>query len=235
MILIRRLTILVALALVMFTTPLAADSIWRRAVELYNDGTTWAAGRMQFESNEYDGRGNTRNTESSVYAIRYRGDELDAEIVSVVRNGRDITSERRENPTYQSGRSFEGTFDGFGQSPLDRDVQDVVSIEYAGPDVLNGAVSHLYRYRMTAEAATTVGTVWIEADSGAPVRISARPESLPRFVDSIEILQEFKKTETGAPVVSHVLIDASGRFLLIRRRFVVQVEFAQYSPRADGR
>ncbi len=230
----RPITLFV-LALAVFAADLDADPVWRQAVELYNDGTAWVAGRMQIESHEYDGRGNTRNTESSVYTLRHSGDEVEAEIVSVVRNGHDITSERRENPEYQSGRSFEGTFDGFGRSPLDRDAQDSVSIEYAGTDVLNGAATLLYRYRLIDDGNTTVGTVWIEPDSRTPVRISTQPEPLPRFVDSIEITQDFGKTETGEPVVSRVLIDANGRFLLIRRRFVVELAFAEYSPRVDGR
>ena len=211
-------------------TDVLADSFWSRAVESYDAGTGLNPGLMKIDSTEYDGRGSVRNAESAVYSLTWTGGDPEVRILSVIRNGADITSERRANPEYQSGRPIDGAAGGFGASPLDPTLQDTVTTTFTGIETIDGRRARAYRFGVAAESGAITGTAWIDAETGFPIRIAGRPDPLPRFVDVFEFRHEFGIGGNGAAVTSRITVDASGRLLLIRRRFVVTMEFSEHRP-----
>ncbi|MFP4484841.1 MAG: hypothetical protein ACOCYG_05170 [Spirochaetota bacterium] len=241
--------LVIAYAIVLFlvprSVPVAAltveDSLWQRAIAVYEANAEWQPRLITVETREYDGRGNLRHEETTV-TRQYLADdgEIESELVSVIRDGEDITEERRENP--RSNRSFgppagsadeaESSSDGFEPvytSIFDPEQQPYV--EYRRTDrtrAVDGrrAVAFDFTHRPN-ESAGAEGTVWIATDSGAPLVIESSLEPPVVFLQELAYVYRFE-TDGSEWRLRTMQFDVEAGLLMFRRDFDIRMTFSDY-------
>jgi hypothetical protein len=249
-------TVMAFLLLVAVVLPLAArsgeDPLWNKAVALYDDTEDWQPRLISIRSEEYDGRGNLKHEETTV-TRQYVSENgsLETELVSVVRDGEDITEERRENP--QAGRSFGppgGAQDGddgddeesgeafaaLFESIFDPAQQEYVSHRRTGRRRrVDGepAVAYSYSHEPNEEARGE-GTAWLHADSGEPLLVESTLDPPIVFVKDFGMVYRYG-TRNGDWRLRSMEFNVSAGVLMFTREFDVTMEFEDYfhAPNAE--
>lgn len=219
----------------------AEDPLWRQAVTVYQENAEWQPRLITVRTLEYDGRGNLRHEEVTV-TRQYLADdgELESELVSVVRDGEDITEERRENP--ESNRSFgpptgsedqaESASDGFVPvytSIFDPDQQAYV--DYRRTDrtrVVDGERAVAFEFtHQPNENARAEGTVWIAAESGEPLLLESTLDPPMIFLQEFGYIYRFE-TDGGEWRLRTMEFDVQAGLLMFQRIFDIRMSFDDY-------
>lgn len=237
--------------------PLAArsggDQLWNAAVSLYHETAAWQPRIISIHSMEYGGRGNLKHEEVSV-TRQYLSDDggLETELVSVVRDGEDITEERRANP--QANRSFGpaggGQSDGGGadgededsgrafaalfESIFDPEQQKHVSYRRTGRRrQVDGepAVAFSFTHEPN-EDAVAEGTAWLHVESGEPLLVESSLDPPVIFVKNFAMVYRYG-TRNGDWRLRSMEFDVSAGMLMFTREFDVNMEFREYFHAPD--
>jgi hypothetical protein len=233
--------------------PISADTLWNRAVEIFEENEGLFARRMSFRYDEYDGRGELRNWEERTMRMSMGEDgETEGEILSATRNGEDVTEDRREDPSGGGPALFggaggqdasdgpegeagdaedDGGFRNLEKSPFDPEEQNRVVYEATGEHrVIDGerARAYTFTHRPFGETAT-VGTAWLDVESGAPLLVEMTLDPLPRpaLLKELSMLSEYE-FDGQMWYVSDVEMVVSGQFLFLRRTIETTMEFSDY-------
>lgn len=241
-----------AIALLLSTgfVPLFASDLWDRAVEYYAAYGDLVPGRLSIRFDQYNGRGRLVSSELSELELSVGPDgEIQSEVVFASKDGKDVTEERRENPS--GGAPFAGgggdddaddqsdsPFAGLQRSPFDPDEQGRVTVVDTGRrERINGVETRVHEFEQrTGESARTVGTAWIAEESGTPIKVVASISPLPGFVHSFEMIQEYGTDRAGRWFMTSMEFIGEGNILFIRRRLESEFLFSDYFPppsRAD--
>jgi hypothetical protein len=227
---------------------LSASDLWDMAVEYYAVYGDMVPGRLSIRFDQYNGRGRLVSSEFSELELSMGPDgEVQSEVVFASKDGKDVTEERRENPS--GGAPFGGgndepdddsdsPFAGLQRSPFDPDEQDRVTVVDTGRrERINGIQTRVHEFEQrTGESARTVGTAWIAEESGTPVKVVASISPLPGFVDSFEMIQTYDTDRAGRWFMTSMEFIGEGNILFIRRRLESEFLFSDYFPlpsRAD--
>ena len=233
--------------------PLQAEVLWNRAVDLFEANSTLVPGRVEMHAREYGGRNRRlRNEEHGIYRTRLTAEqELETEIVRVVRNGEDITDERRADgngggfaaifgpppdmPEDQEGEEEERTGGGPGQStPFDPALQHLVTFSRGGDTrMVAGRRTVAYAFRQQSEddpEQFVTGTAWLDAQSGAPLLLESTLDPLPsRMLNTLAFQSWFSETADGW-FLTRLDVNIVVQAVVVRREFETTISFSEHFP-----
>jgi hypothetical protein len=218
--------------------PAMADELWQMAVEHYAIHQDLLPGRMIMRFDQYNGRGNLVSSDYSEMELVVGPDgEVEGRTVLAMRDGRDVTDDQRRNaggPPFAGGSDDGGDSDspfaGLMLSPFDPDEQyRVVASDTGRREIVGGMPTRVYRFEHTTSTkGGTVGLVWLDAESGAPVKLSASIEPLPGYVSEFEMLQDFATDPDGRWYMSRMEFVGAGHILFVRRRIESEIVLTDY-------
>ena len=218
----------------------AADELWSQAVDLHREYGALVPGRMHIRVQQFNARDRmVSDDESEIRFFVDASGEVATEIVFARQNGRDVTDERRTNPSGSSPfgppragstQESDGTaFAGLLKSPFDPDEQSNVSFTAGLLDEIDGARARRYSFRHdTGASSVTVGTAWLSIAGGLPLRVSLELDPTPRFVNEFTMVQSFGRDAAGRWVNILTTFEGSGSFLFVRRRIESSLVFSEY-------
>ena len=247
----RRAACLSLLAVLLVGAPAAAetgvatlDALWRKAVAIVGANDNWTAGTSEMTGEERDGRGRARNTWVLETRTRPGPDGYPVqEIVRYVENGRDTTEKRRSEQRGQTqGGGGRGAFSWNpaepAETPFHPDRQaDVTLRRLPGEPLVDGRRCVAYEFEQrVGERERAVGTAWLDAATGAPVRLTASVEPLPVLVHSGSVDVWYTLDGEGTWTVRRFHLDGEVTFLLIRRSFSMDITMSNHwrAPRKVG-
>lgn len=231
--------------------PASADTLWENAVSIFEANSDLLPGRIEIRLTEYGGRNRRiRNEEHGVYLTTPGSDgEPEVEIERVIRNGEDITEERRADSG--EGGGFAALFgppqsddipedeeaeEGMGgpgeSSPFDPELQHLVTFERNGESrLVNGRRTTAFTFRQQSEddpEQFVTGTAWLDARSGAPLLLESTLDPLPsRLLDTFVFRSHFTETDEGW-YLTRLHVDVVAQILLVRREFESVVRFSDH-------
>jgi hypothetical protein len=217
------------------------DPLWDRAISVYEENADWHPRLITVRTEEYDGQGNLRHEERTV-TRQYLTDqgELESELVSATRDGKDITEERRENP--DAGRTFgpptgsedqaESSPEGFApvyQSVFSPEQQRHVEYTRTGRTRrINGrrAVAFSFIHEPNSEARAE-GTVWIDEETAEPLLLESSLDPPMIFVQEFSYSHRFA-TEGDEWRLRTMRFNVGAGLLMFKRDFDITMEFSDY-------
>ena len=206
-----------------------ATQLWDKAVSLVDRNSDWVPGYMTMKTKELTLKDEVKNT----FSIRNRmfpgaDGSVQSEMVSFMQNGKDVTEERKNSS--QNQNSNQSPMAGFNETPFHPDVQDSVVIKWTGnTESIDGRIclGFTFEFRNKEDELVT-GTTWLDERSGAPLKLVILPEKLPRFVESMESTIYYLLTEDDDWYTKKVVVQGSGGFLFVRRKFTMEMDFSDY-------
>ena len=201
------------------------DTLWTKALAVFNANKEWTPARMEIQSEELTRRGETKNRERRIFKISVdKHNQMISEIIFAEKNGEDITEKER------SEREREGQDNGLNfPSPFDPSVQDKVEVTPTDSlSYVNGHLCREFAVRMHWEKKRYyVGTGYLRADTGVPLRFVATVDPLPIFVQSIDIQIDYNDDPDNW-YMDRVEFEGKGTIILITRWYKSALIFSDY-------
>ncbi len=199
--------------------------LWNKAVQLYAWNKDWVPGSVVMKLEELDEKGKLKSLTES--RIRYRVNEkreLEPEIVSIIKDGKDVTDKNRQGGGQRRNSSM-----GMDESPFDPALQDNVTVKPTGEKkVVRGHICSGFSFVLKQKKNSLLGTAWIEESTGIPYGATITFDPLPAFVTRMngEILFSYTDDSTWYP--SDMSFEGEGSFLFIKRLFRSKMSFSDY-------
>jgi hypothetical protein len=225
----HRLMLIAGALLFLSALPLAAHSLWEKAVAIFEDNADLVARNTAIQMDVFDGRGNLKKRERSRLE-NYVGERgrVQSRYLEVTLNGADITAQKRAEQ--QSPLGEEGApFADLGQSPFQEAQQKNVRYASTGSvDYVEGrrALAFSFRHRM-AGGGSNSGTAWLDAESGAPLKTIMTMDEAPFYVRRLELVKRYTVNENRWYLAS-LEVDAMGQFLLFQRVYDIRTQFTNH-------
>lgn len=236
----RSLHRIIALLLVSLAVPAVnADMLWNQAVAAYERSLQWVPGRIELLTEQYSGSGELR---SRAIVVSERSTDADGEVSYEVVESEQLVGRGDPESGFPGFPGDDGEEEGdperfaaVGASPFDPDLQERVHFERIGSGrTPAGRPAVTYRFRMELEQeARASGTVWLDPDSGLPLRVV-------RTVDPpMAVIRSFEVEEAYEPAGDHwrvdrFMVDVVGRVLFVERRVRMDMAFRNHVFDAEG-
>ena len=201
--------------------------LWNRATQIFKNNLEWSPGKMVLISDNLDRKGEIKaREERTVGYYKNSSGEIESQIISVTKNGEDITEEEREK---EQKESKENENSPPFPNPLDPETRDITNIDYTGRlESIDGRRCQVINFRMKAEEKRDyVGEIWITEDQGVPILITGWMEPLPRFVTELIMRVEYT-ADPSAWYMKSIFFEGSGKFLFLRRHYRSTMRFSEY-------
>lgn len=203
---------------------------------------TWSY-TLSVDSKELDKKGKTKTEEIVDLRHHENGQE---ELLRDVKDGKDITADRKKEEQAHATPSPSATAtaaakkgddgdDGGGlgfESPFARDKQPLYRFERA-----SGAAATepgVLRIRFTPKDPKRKGAMAGEAEvedaTGRVRSMTMHPAKLPTLVSQLEVTMVLGTTLDAGPVLSKIVVDATGGILFVKKRFHVVTTFSEFAP-----
>ena len=199
--------------------------LWDRAVELAGENAGWVPGLVQMSTEELNRKGELKNSRIIwMRLILGENGEIASETVKYLDNGTDKTQERSDSSGPPGSQGNSSSFWSMDDTPFAPDAQNRVTREAVGrTEILDGRPVQTFRYELVNRDGDIMeGTVWIDVEHGAPVRMDMVPKPLPRFVSSLQTSIYFTYTDDEHWLPTRMEIEGEGGFLLVRRAFTMK-------------
>jgi hypothetical protein len=215
----------------------ATDQLWQRAVAAYPDSQEWVPFEYEVEQRQVNGRDEL--VSHSITVSRLRSDGNGGWQPEIVREEIIEGDADQRSPFGGPGDRGEGEdnasdrFAAVSASPLDPQMQDRVTVSRVGRRRSPaGTPAILYEFEIRPREDTRAsGNVWLEVDSGMPLRIERTVEP------PMMAIKEFSAVQTYEPRSDHWLttgmqFNVVGRLLFVERRVDVRMELRghRYDP-----
>ena len=214
------------------TSP-SPDPLWDLAVAIVAANDGWTAGTILFVATETNGKGEARRT--SEITVRSVADEHGGarqEVVRYVENGRDLTEQKRGEQSADGSRGQQSSWNLSDprQTPFHPATQPEVTFRrldarrsIAGRECVG------FAYEQGSGARErTVGTAWLEAQTGAPLAIEAAPDPLPPLVQRARMEVRFEYTPEGAWYPTRFVAEGTAVILFVKRGFSMDLTFTDH-------
>jgi hypothetical protein len=211
----------------------ASDQIWQRAVAAYSTSQDWVPFEYEVEQQQFNGRDQLISHSITVSRLRPDGNGgwqpeiVRQDIIEGDSNQRSPfggPEDREEGDTDEAER-----FAAVSASPLDPEMQDRISVSRVGrhhsPE---GIPAILYRFEIRPnEGSRANGEVWLEADSGMPLRIERTVEP------PMMAIKTFSAVQTYEPRPDHwlttgMIFDVTGRLLFVERQVEINMKLRSH-------
>jgi hypothetical protein len=218
-----------------------ADSLWKKAVALWGLNSDLVPGLMKMHMQEVDKHGQVKDEEKyhEVWSTLTLGDdgEVEYELVKVIENGEDVTEKERakleqeedagkDKDRDQGGEDSESN-EMEGYSPFDPEDQTRVSFKAIGAGgIIDGIRTMLYEFsQSTDEDVAFRGKAWLNAATGAPVKVEYTTDPLPKRVKEMLTTVEYEQAAPDSLVVRKMYVDVTGGILFIKKHFHMDMTF----------
>ncbi len=223
---------LAAMSSGVFASPLddEAEACWQKGARAALLSKGYAPGRIYMKSEQLDGNGRTKDQTETW--LKLLPGQKDAQLVKVLKNGKDVTREALEaekEKSKEAGKKKDG-----GNSinlsneeivPLLSNSKKPVAHKYLGREKQNGVDCLVFEFRKqhirkkgnTEETVIQHGKLWLNASSGIPVRSSFSPVPLPSLVKQMEMDATFVPEGDTFFVKKYRMIVKAGFLFLVKR------------------
>ena len=190
-----------------------ADTLWQKAVALSTSNCKWRPGTVHEREDVYDKKGNLKDTGERTYRFLLEEDQLDVELVSATKNGKDALEDAAKEFEKEKEDLLREDHEG---DPFHSDNQDAINLRrLERSEVLDGASCVVFEYEIERKGGAWSGTAWLDNRTGVPLRTCIRPVKFPHKVRKAEfselrITTYFKIDGDGRWVSDRVVAD--GRF-----------------------
>ena len=213
-------TVVTALLLIATQTPLRADSIWDKAIDLAKAAEHLEPDNMKILTQEYSFKGTLKSTRETIMRARVMDDTLTYEVVSDMLNGHEAESDQADATTGASSMQFTGelqvTLSAMTDAQRDGELRTIEGQSAIG-----------YRVEIPMETYTIRGQGWV-SEEGVPLELHYTTDPLPRAVKSLAIRTTYGAVD-GLPVVTETTIQlAIGISIFYRRLYTITVVSEDY-------
>ncbi|MBL8965431.1 MAG: hypothetical protein JNG85_00405 [Spirochaetaceae bacterium] len=213
-------------------TPSAAAAAWDKAAARYAAGLAWKPYRLFITNRELGADGESLSTEELEYALIYAKDsELPvSELVRAIKDGRDVTEERRKSPRggmggpggQQGGPG--GSFpDPLPFAPVNKDKL------VRGAARAAGAEGFEFGYEIRGKPGV-VGALRFDS-GGAPLGLRYSLAPLPIYLAAFDGEYAFGSAPDGSLVASELSFAVRAKVLFIEKRFNFRIRFGDWRKR----
>lgn len=241
----RSCPVFLALALLGFLGPrlsaMDAEAAWSAAAVMSKEAEAWKAGLMAMTVVEYGKDGQEKSKEESRYRVRYAADgQMESEIIIAMKNGKDVTEERRKELSSgkqrgwgRSGQGAEGGAMAFPQpfSPAEGDSMERGQPS-AGVHSARAVWVFPFKYRVKGGMRWT-GEVFLDKENGRPVAITLAAAGGIPGLKSMSMSGRYADQGQGG-LLESAQMKVLGQFLLKRVDFSFTMAFSEYAPPAAG-
>ena len=216
-----------------------SDSLWLKAVGIYERNALWIPGLTVMSFELLDDKGERKESQETWYRLAQdpQGYTL-LEVEKSVKNGNDVTQADRDAQRKRNEKAKkEGAPAQFpmsmADSPFDPLVQESLTISRKSEErVMDGVRCAAYDFTLKKKDGASVrGTAWIEGASGTPVEAGYTFAPLPTGVTRMNITLRYANGPQGPGFLKEVRIEGSGGFLFIRRNFRFSLVLSEYRLR----
>jgi len=222
-------------------TPLPAheDSLWMKAVDLCARDRHWEPGLIRSFTRYVDKTEYPKSFES-FWRRHSPGEngEVKKEIIKALKNGKDITEKKQKKyskPAKPTDGISETALGLDGTLPFDTEIQAQISyrrIDLENSPRCENAVAFSFTRQMEHTAHLS-GIVWLDANTGRPLKLLYAPDPLPGRIKKMTIEMLFDSTPEGAWKPSEVNITAMGKFLFFTKRLRNTTSITDYWNRKN--
>lgn len=215
---------------------LFSDELWDKAVKLLEESNNLVPEIMVVESTMKNMDGEVKNHFKITYKtfIDEKG-ELKTEEIQVIRDGKDITKEYKEDLEKKKKKEKEKEKkETVTLSTDDFDIfhpknQNKLKIQRKGTENINGNEYILYDFSQKIDEKTyQKGTAYLNSQSGCPYKVILSQEPLPKYTKEMKTTLIYKEIAKGKVVLSEMVFEGWGSFLFYKRRFEAKTSFDKY-------
>jgi hypothetical protein len=228
-------------------------SLWTKAVAVFETNKNIIPGSMTQTTEELGADGSVKSRTESRFRFSPDGTDKDGiktKILSVVKDGKDLTAERQKEYADQRkkreaqeekrgpGKNEKRTYSfSSNDSPFSAEVQkDIQAVDTGKRENIGGrgcAVFEFAYLRRDESGAKTKpytvrGTAWIDEESGHPLRLDSTRDPLPRGAKRLSSSSLYETRPDGSWVLKEILFEGEGGFLFIKKRFRVKAVFGDH-------
>lgn len=222
------------------------DSLWAKAISLYEANDNWVPGSVYMRMQEVDKHGEPKEDKlQEVWTRVYPGEdgEVEAELVKALDNGEDITEEEKEKREEEERERDSDDGDGDdrvtmeGYIPFDPEHQCGMSIVVTGDvEVVEGKRCVVFDFEDERKGddedddddMVVMGKVWLDAESGAPLKLEYTTDPLPKRVKKMKTTVMYEFTAPDAWQAASMSVQATGGFLFIKKHFHMHMDFSDH-------
>ena len=214
---------------------LDAEGAWRAASAMVREAGSWKPGGMDMTVIELTSGGAEKSREEGSYLMSYGpGDAVESRVVRVVKNGKDITAERRAEVSAGKKR---GGPDASGAMGLPEPLNPAkgAKLERGMPrlGILGDLRAWAFPFSYKApKGLAWEGEVWIGEVDGRPLVMECRVSSSFPGLRSFSLKSVYGLEGRGG-IVSVVEMEADLQILLSRKRFSTEMRFSAYAEVAE--
>jgi hypothetical protein len=204
---------------------LSADH-WPKLLDRWDRGTSWLPHRLSFRSEEIGKKGETVGWEENDFSLSYprTAEDPDTTILKSVKDGKDITEERKKKASPGRPPMGQDAGDSFPDAvPFLKEVQGKLSWKsVASSPVVSGL-----GYTIAHAKRKVQGSLSLD-DEGRPRTFSYTYDPLPNFVNRFDGKGQFKTLEDGSIVLESMALLVEGSILMIRKKYSITMSFSDY-------
>ncbi len=213
-----------------------ADALWQRAVAVVEANLDWTPGITDLLIQERNGRGQVKKT----YRIKTRSSpgpdgETQSELLLHMENDRDVTEKKRaerRKPADGGGGGSRGGMDILDSrnTPFHPGSQDAVRVQRRPQAELIGSRwSTVYDFeQILSDDSRSVGTVWLDSKTGAPLRLRTVPEPMPAMVRDAYAEATYTHTPLGEWYIARIQLAGTLVILFVKRGFFMDMSFGSH-------
>lgn len=182
--------------------------------------------------------GTVESTSTLKFRTVDKGDDVDAELISAVEDGKDVTAEARkqnEEEKKNAKPKQEGSGEGsvslsLGEHPFGPEIQKDVKVLFRSQTMVDGTAASLFTFVQKSGdgKSVTKGRAWLDSSTGMPLKIESATEPLPDHVENMTTTTTFTKTPEGLWVAASSIIAGEGGFLWMHFSSETKVQFSDF-------
>lgn len=216
--------------LTLFASLIFSDELWERTVEHLEKTKNYIPSKTKIENVIKSINGEIKNQFSIMYETKIddKGN-IKLEPVKVIRDGKDITEEyindlkKREEKNKEEISVSTSDYDIF-------DKKNIKKIKYwkKGSEKIAEKEYGIFSFLLKInEKSKQEGLVWIEEESGKPLRVEFEVYPLPKYTKEMKNILYYGE-ENGNLFLKKMEMKGWGSFLFYKRKFEILMEFSNY-------
>lgn len=203
------------------------DDLWQKAVKIAEQNQAWVPGLVVTRTEELGKKDKVKHVEEMQMKLSLGEDGQLAEDVTLFKDGKEVeyVPEEEEKSDDSEEVSLEISADFWNP-----DVQKMmtVTVRDQRKDILGKTcVAHDFIQKIT-EKEHIKGTAWIEENTGIPVEVQFTQNPLPKHVKQMTSTIRYQYISEGDWYPQEILMEASGGFLFIKKKFRITTSFSNY-------
>jgi hypothetical protein len=223
-----------------------ADSLWARAVTLYQANANWVPGSVYVHMQEVDKHGKPKDDRGQEIWTRLflnEDGEVDSELIRILDDGEDTTEEEKARREEEEENDDGNRVTMEGYVPFDPEHQDGLTVTPTGDeDVVDGRRYVVYEFEderkpeeedEDGEEMTVRGKVWLDVETGVPLRMVYTPDPLPKRVKKMVTSVTYEYEGPEAWRAASMSTQATGGVLFIKKHFNMDMTFDDYWRRPE--